>query len=40
MGEMTARHLGWIDELLGEVTEADAARGISIMLDIRRKGKR
>ncbi|MEE2861803.1 MAG: MarR family transcriptional regulator [Pseudomonadota bacterium] len=40
MREMTARHLEWIDELLGDVTEADAARGISIMLDIRHKAKR
>ncbi|WP_329609770.1 MarR family winged helix-turn-helix transcriptional regulator [Paracoccus benzoatiresistens] len=37
MREMTVRHRDWIDELFAEVTEADAARGISIMLDIRHK---
>lgn len=40
MREMTERHLGWINELFAEVTEADAARGISIMLDIRHKSHR
>ena len=40
MREMTARHLEWIDELFTDVTEADAARGISIMLDIRHKAHR
>ena len=40
MREMTARHRDWIDELFAEVTEADAARGISIMLDIRHKARR
>jgi DNA-binding MarR family transcriptional regulator len=40
MREMTARHLEWINELFAEVTEADAARGISIMLDIRHKARR
>ncbi|WP_328288455.1 MarR family winged helix-turn-helix transcriptional regulator [Paracoccus lichenicola] len=40
MREMTARHLGWINELFADVTEADAARGISIMLDIRHKARR
>ncbi|MFC3612635.1 MarR family winged helix-turn-helix transcriptional regulator [Lutimaribacter marinistellae] len=38
MDEMTASHLSWIDEFLGNVTEADVARGISIMLDIRHNG--
>lgn len=37
MREMTVRHLEWIDALFADVTEADAARGISIMLDIRHK---
>ncbi|MFC3630907.1 MarR family winged helix-turn-helix transcriptional regulator [Paracoccus angustae] len=40
MREMTARHLEWINELFAGVTEADAARGISIMLDIRHKARR
>ena len=39
MAEMTARHLGWIDELFAGVTEADAARAISIMIDIRGKAR-
>lgn len=39
MQEITARHLEWIDELFADVTEADAARGISIMLDIRHKAR-
>ncbi|QPM90904.1 MarR family winged helix-turn-helix transcriptional regulator [Pseudooceanicola algae] len=39
MDEMTAEHLTWIDEMFRDVSEADAARGISIMLDIRRKQK-
>ncbi|MTH79968.1 MarR family transcriptional regulator [Paracoccus aestuariivivens] len=37
MREMAAQHLSWIDELFADVSEADAARGISIMLDIRHK---
>ncbi|GAA6201583.1 MarR family transcriptional regulator [Aquicoccus sp. SU-CL01552] len=37
MEDMVEQHLGWIDEMLSEVPEADAARGISIMLDIRHK---
>lgn len=37
MAEMSAEHLRWIDKLFEDVTEADAARGISIMLDIRGK---
>ncbi|CAM3364805.1 MarR family winged helix-turn-helix transcriptional regulator [Paracoccus nototheniae] len=37
MTEMVAEHLRWIDELLENVAEVDAARGISIMLDIRHK---
>ena len=40
MHEVTARHRDWINELFDEVTEADAARGISIMLDIRHKVRR
>ena len=40
MQDMTARHMAWIDELFSDVTEADAARGISIMLDIRHKAHR
>ncbi|MBK4215088.1 MarR family transcriptional regulator [Paracoccus caeni] len=40
MRQITAEHLGWIDELFEQVTEADAARGISIMLDIRHKTPR
>ena len=37
MDEMTAEHLRWIDEMFDDVSEPDAARGISIMLDIRKK---
>lgn len=37
MDEMTAEHRGWIDEMFENVSESDAARGISIMLDIRHK---
>ena len=37
MDEMTAQHLNWIDDMFEQVTEADAARGISIMLDVRLK---
>jgi len=37
MDDMVEQHLGWIDEMLSQVPEADAARGISIMLDIRHK---
>jgi len=37
MEDMVEQHLGWIDEMLSQVPEADAARGISIMLDIRHK---
>ncbi|MDO5604554.1 MAG: MarR family transcriptional regulator [Paracoccus sp. (in: a-proteobacteria)] len=40
MREITANHLGWIDALFAGVTEADAARGISIMLDVRQRGRR
>ena len=35
MDEMAAEHLTWINELFANVSEADAARGMSIMLDIR-----
>lgn len=38
MAEMSVEHLRWIDQIFEKVTEADAARGISIMLDIRHKG--
>jgi DNA-binding MarR family transcriptional regulator len=38
MDEMTREHLGWIDQMFENVAESDAARGISIMLDIRHKG--
>lgn len=37
MTGMVCEHLRWIDELLGTVAEVDAARGISIMLDIRHR---
>ncbi|WP_428929376.1 MarR family winged helix-turn-helix transcriptional regulator [Marinibacterium sp. SX1] len=37
MDDMAAEHLGWIDEMFEEVAETDAARGISIMLDIRNR---
>ncbi|RPE66618.1 transcriptional regulator [Pacificibacter maritimus] len=37
MDDMTAQHLNWIDDMFEQVTEADAARGISIMLDVRNK---
>lgn len=37
MDEMAAEHLGWIDSMFENVSESDAARGISIMLDIRHK---
>ncbi len=37
MDEMAAEHLAWVDELLADVSEADTARAISIMLDIRHR---
>lgn len=40
MREITAQHLAWINEMFADVSEADAARGISIMLDIRHKPHR
>ena len=40
MDEMAAEHLVWINELFEDVSEPDAARAISIMLDIRHKNKR
>lgn len=40
MDDMAAEHLRWIDEMFHEVSESDAARGISIMLDIRQKQAR
>lgn len=36
MEKMAAAHLSWIDSLLGNIGEAELARAISIMLDIRR----
>ncbi|MAQ85686.1 MAG: MarR family transcriptional regulator [Maritimibacter sp.] len=38
MDEMAAEHLQWINAIFENVSEPDAARGISIMLDIRHKG--
>ncbi len=35
MDDMAAAHMDWINEMFGGVSEADAARGRSIMLDIR-----
>jgi DNA-binding MarR family transcriptional regulator len=35
MDQMAADHLRWIDEMFTTIPEPDAARGISIMLDIR-----
>ena len=35
MDEMADAHRVWIDEYLNNVAEADVARGISIMMDIR-----
>ncbi|MGI3171071.1 MarR family winged helix-turn-helix transcriptional regulator [Pseudooceanicola sp. C21-150M6] len=35
MDDMAAAHLTWINEMFGAISEADAARGMSIMLDIR-----
>lgn len=40
MDEMADAHLGWIDALFENVSEADAARAISIMLDLRHKAQR
>lgn len=37
MAEMTADHLRWIDEMFENVSERDAARSITTMLDIRHK---
>ncbi|MDF0599710.1 MarR family transcriptional regulator [Psychromarinibacter sp. C21-152] len=36
MDAMVEDHRLWIDEMFRDVSEADAARGISIMLDIRK----
>jgi DNA-binding MarR family transcriptional regulator len=38
MDEMTREHLGWIDAMFENVSERDAARSITTMLDIRHKG--
>ena len=35
MDDMAAEHMTWINEMFSGVSEADAARGMSIMLDIR-----
>ena len=35
MDEMAVNHRGWINDMFRNVSEADAARGVSIMLDIR-----
>lgn len=35
MDEMAAEHITWINDMFSGVSEADAARGRSIMLDIR-----
>ncbi len=35
MDQMMAEHLAWIDELFQTVSDPDAARAISVMLDIR-----
>lgn len=35
MEEMIAAHRSWVDDLFGSVGEADIARAISIMIDIR-----
>jgi DNA-binding MarR family transcriptional regulator len=37
MDEMTQEHLHWIDDMFENVSERDAARGITTMLDIRHK---
>ncbi|MBQ1203066.1 MAG: winged helix-turn-helix transcriptional regulator, partial [Loktanella sp.] len=37
MDEMTAQHRDWVHEYLGCVSEADTARAISIMMDIRHR---
>ena len=40
MDDMADAHLSWIDALFENVSEADAARAISVMLDLRHKDKR
>lgn len=35
--DIAAAHMTWINEIMADVTEPDAARGISIMLDVRQK---
>lgn len=37
MADMLEQHLGWINQLFSDVPEHDLARGISIMMDLRRK---
>lgn len=37
MDDMTEEHRQWINKMFENVSESDAARGISIMLDIRHK---
>jgi len=39
MGRMLVSHQAWIDELFAGVAEHDVARGVSIMMDIRRKSR-
>ena len=36
MDEMVTAHAGWIDELLGGLDEAEVARAIATMIEIRR----
>ncbi|MBB3994822.1 DNA-binding MarR family transcriptional regulator [Sulfitobacter undariae] len=35
--EIATAHMTWVDEIMSEVADTDAARGISIMLDVRLK---
>lgn len=37
MTRMVADHLGWIDDLFAGLDEADIARGIAMMIDLRRQ---
>lgn len=36
MTEMAAEHLAWIDRLMAPLDEADVARGIAMMIELRR----
>ena len=40
MAEMLAQHHRWIYEIFAGIPEHDLARGIAIMMDLRRKGSR